>query len=122
MAAGFPRGTPFDPARNPQPNKAARLDPRTVNLLLALKVGEVLACAEPMWDWVVDFQEAAVGRAGVGVRGGVGVAGRGRSNGGGGGMGVAARRRSMKRRHPRQDALLALTRLEFDGLMKRFEL
>ena len=112
VAAGFPRGTPFDPARNPLPNKTARLDPRTVNLLLALKVGEVLACAEPMWDWVVDFQEAAVGRAGVGVGGG--AASRG--------MGAMGRRRSMARRHPRQNALLALTRLEFDGLMKRFEL
>ena len=118
MAAGFPRGTPFDPARNPLPNKTARLDPRTVNLLLALKVGEVLACAEPMWDWVVDFQEAAVGRAGVGVGGGAAS----RGNAGGGGMGAVGRRRSMARRHPGQDALLALTRLEFDGLMKRFEL
>ncbi|KAI0693436.1 hypothetical protein C8T65DRAFT_744710 [Cerioporus squamosus] len=70
--------------RNPLPNKTINFDPRSLNLLLTLRVAEVLGCAEPMWDWVVDFQES--------------------------------------RRHPKHDALMNLTRQDFDALMRRFEL
>jgi len=28
------------------------IDPRTLNLHLALRAKEVIACSEPMWEWV----------------------------------------------------------------------
>ncbi|KAI0669238.1 hypothetical protein C8Q78DRAFT_203779 [Trametes maxima] len=95
-------------AMNPLPNKAVNFDPRSLNLALALRVQEVLACAEPMWDWVVDFQESVLRDS------------RPR----------AARRTSdhlafkspRRRRHPQEDALMDLTREQFDELMRRFEL
>ena len=80
-----------------------------MNLLLALKVGEVLACAEPMWDWVVDFQESVAQSAKA----------MGSPRMSDGAVVRAARRR---RRHPKQDALAGLTRTEFDALMRCFEL
>ncbi|KAI0373739.1 hypothetical protein BV20DRAFT_1049676 [Pilatotrama ljubarskyi] len=93
---------------NPLPNKTINFDPRSINLLLALRVQEVLACAEPMWDWVVDFQESVA-----------------RSE-----KTITARRTpdhltfksSRRRHHPKQDALMDLTRQQFDELLRRFEL
>lgn len=93
---------------NPLPNKTINFDPRSVNLLLALRVQEVLACAEPMWDWVVDFQEA-VSRTSA----------------------TMSPRRTFdgitfqtprRLRHPREDALMSLTRLQFDEHLRCFEL
>ncbi|KAH9889995.1 hypothetical protein C8Q73DRAFT_147103 [Cubamyces lactineus] len=93
---------------NPLPNKTINFDPRSLNLLLALRVQEVLACAEPMWDWVVDFQDSVTRSAKT----------------------IGPRRTSdhitfassRRRRHPKQDALMELTREQFDELLKRFEL
>lgn len=105
--------------RNPLPNKTMNFDPRSLNLLLMLRVNEVLGCAEPMWDWVVDFQESVAQSA---------KASKGRGGGGGGRMGSASMsehitlRSPRRRRHPKQDALVNLTRVDFDGLMRRFEL
>ena len=99
---------PFNPERNPLPNKTVNMDPRTINLLLTLKVNEILACAEPMWDWVVDFQES------VGQAKSPNTAFRPADS--------SVLRPSRRRRHPKQDALMGLTRLDFDALMKRFDL
>ena len=93
---------------NPLPNKTINFDPRSLNLLLALRVQEVLACAEPMWDWVVDFQDSVTRSAKT----------------------IGPRRTSdhitfassRRRRHPKQDALMELTREQFDELLTRFEL
>ncbi|KAF9221663.1 hypothetical protein BS17DRAFT_710961 [Gyrodon lividus] len=41
---------------SPIPNPTLEIDLRTLNLHLTLRVKEILACAEAMWDWVVDFQ------------------------------------------------------------------
>lgn len=38
------------------PNPELRMDLRTLNLHLALRTSEILACAEAMWEWVVAFQ------------------------------------------------------------------
>ena len=94
--------------RNPLPNKTINFDPRSLNLILALRVNEVLGCAEPMWDWVVDFQESVA---------------RDEQKAGSPRMSdhIALRPRR-RRRHPKEDALMSLTRLDFDALMRRFEL
>ncbi|KAI0755235.1 hypothetical protein C8Q80DRAFT_1094329 [Daedaleopsis nitida] len=93
---------------NPLPNKTINFDPRSLNLLLALRVNEVLGCAEPMWDWVVDFQETVMEKTKT-----VGSPRRSEH---------LTLRTSRNRRHPKQDALMRLTRLDFDALMRRFEL
>ena len=38
------------------PNATLRLDLRTLNLHLAARTSEILACAEAMWEWVLEFQ------------------------------------------------------------------
>ncbi|KAI1794892.1 hypothetical protein LXA43DRAFT_882893 [Ganoderma leucocontextum] len=100
--------------RNPLPNKTINFDPRALNLLLMLRVNEVVGCAEPMWDWVVDFQESISHSARASKDKG----------GGGGELGSPSMSelRSHRRRHPKQDALVNLTRMDFDDLMRRFEL
>ncbi|KAH9939809.1 hypothetical protein B0H21DRAFT_31146 [Amylocystis lapponica] len=42
------------------PNETVHFDPRTLNLHLSRKVRDVLACAEAMWDYVVDWQTQQV--------------------------------------------------------------
>ncbi|KAI0771188.1 hypothetical protein BD413DRAFT_476314 [Trametes elegans] len=93
---------------NPLPNKTINFDPRSINLLLALRVQEVLACAEPMWDWVVDFQEAVARSAKT-------FTSRRASD-------HLTFKPSRKRHHPKEDVLMDLTRLQFDELLRRFEL
>ncbi|PIL22811.1 hypothetical protein GSI_15506 [Ganoderma sinense ZZ0214-1] len=106
---------------NPLPNKTINFDPRSLNLLLMLRVNEVLGCAEPMWDWVVDFQESISQSAKASK-------GRGRGGGGDGWLGSPTTpehitlRSPRRRRHPKQDALVNLTRMDFDDLLRRFEL
>ncbi len=104
--------------RNPLPNKTINFDPRSLNLTLMLRVNEVLGCAEPMWDWVVDFQDSFSQSAKASK-------GRGGGRGGLGSPGVSEQitlRSHRRRRHPKQDALVNLTRMDFDDLMRRFEL
>ncbi|KIJ64558.1 hypothetical protein HYDPIDRAFT_175509 [Hydnomerulius pinastri MD-312] len=38
------------------PNSTLEIDLRTLNLHLTLRVKEIIACAEAMWDWVVEYQ------------------------------------------------------------------
>ena len=38
------------------PNLAVDVDLRTLNLHLAVRVKEIVACAEAMWEWVCEFQ------------------------------------------------------------------
>lgn len=42
--------------RSRLPNETLRFDVRTLNLHLAMRVAEILACSEAMWEWVVEFQ------------------------------------------------------------------
>ncbi|TFK40860.1 hypothetical protein BDQ12DRAFT_721473 [Crucibulum laeve] len=38
------------------PNKTLNIDLRSLNLHLALRTKEILACSESMWEWVKDYQ------------------------------------------------------------------
>jgi hypothetical protein len=44
---------------NMLPNQTADMDLRTLKLHLNARVAEVLACAESMWEWIVEFQRNA---------------------------------------------------------------
>lgn len=38
------------------PNRTLNVDLRTLNLHLALRAKEIIACSEPMWEWVEECQ------------------------------------------------------------------
>lgn len=44
------------------PNPALDVDLKFLNLHLALRVKEIVACAEAMWEWVSEFQTSGMGR------------------------------------------------------------
>jgi hypothetical protein len=44
------------------PNTTLNVDLRTLNLHLALRAKEVIACSEPMWEWVLECQAEAASR------------------------------------------------------------
>lgn len=44
------------------PNPALDVDLKFLNLHLTLRVKEIVACAEAMWEWVSEFQARGVGR------------------------------------------------------------
>ncbi|KAJ3992686.1 hypothetical protein F5050DRAFT_1579119 [Lentinula boryana] len=44
------------------PNTTMNIDLRSLNLHLALRVTEILACSETMWEWVLEHQEQARNR------------------------------------------------------------
>lgn len=50
------------------PNPALDVDLRSLNLHLALRVKEIVTCAEAMWDWVEEFQMNGRRRDGVYAR------------------------------------------------------
>lgn len=39
------------------PNTTLRMDLRTLNLHLAVRVSEIIACSEAMWEWVLQYQQ-----------------------------------------------------------------
>ncbi|KAJ7025328.1 hypothetical protein C8F04DRAFT_1128529 [Mycena alexandri] len=50
-------------ARNPEhqnrlPNATFNIDVRSLNMHLALRTAEIIACAESMWEWVVSYQSS----------------------------------------------------------------
>ncbi|KAJ3810015.1 hypothetical protein F5876DRAFT_42681, partial [Lentinula aff. lateritia] len=47
------------------PNTTMNIDLRSLNLHLALRVTEILACSETMWEWVLDYQEQARNKANI---------------------------------------------------------
>ncbi|KAJ6605681.1 hypothetical protein B0H10DRAFT_2076669 [Mycena sp. CBHHK59/15] len=67
--ASFPRYLLRDPPSNASassggdaerlPNATLNIDMRSLNMHLAVRTTEVLACAESMWEWVVSFQKSA---------------------------------------------------------------
>ncbi|OJA12095.1 hypothetical protein AZE42_03447 [Rhizopogon vesiculosus] len=50
------------------PNPALDVDLRSLNLHLALRVKEIVACAEAMWEWVEEFQRKRTREEGVYAR------------------------------------------------------
>ncbi|OCH90906.1 hypothetical protein OBBRIDRAFT_834627 [Obba rivulosa] len=120
-----PRGSPAhalpDPlnlagaSMNRLPNSTVNFDVRSLNMHLSLRIQEVLACAEAMWDFVIDYQKSR--REGLASRGSPPI----------------------DRRQPRassdvqppssislaesglDEALMAITRANFDHLLQRFE-
>jgi hypothetical protein len=88
------------------PNTTFRLDLRTLNLHLALRTSEILACAEAMWEWVLEFQAQRAKRKG---------SGRLRS-------GSVDSSSGSQQADSTKIAIAELTRAEFDGLLTQLNM
>jgi hypothetical protein len=102
----------------PRPNSAVNFDVRTLNLHLAIRITEILGCAEAMWEWVIDIQkkfrqrEQHVRSRAASV-GGITVLAPG-SVLSGGTFSVTEDKVI--------EGIAELTRADFDGLLSKFEL
>ncbi|KZV65309.1 hypothetical protein PENSPDRAFT_737815 [Peniophora sp. CONT] len=76
---------------NRLPNKTLSFDLQSLNLHLSIRVSELAACREAMWEWLVRWQEKE------------------RVGGGSGGGWI-------------EEELRGMSRLEFEGLIARFEM
>jgi hypothetical protein len=109
------------PVMQQLPNPTMNFDLRTLNLHLAVRTTEVLACAEAMWEWVLDYQRVWRERLRARGRSGSvdGLGGRARRTGVSGGVPgtVAAPPADTV-----LDAIAELNRADFDGLLSKFDL
>ncbi|KAJ6585074.1 hypothetical protein B0H19DRAFT_1108040 [Mycena capillaripes] len=100
---------------NRLPNSTFNIDVRSLNMHLALRTAEIIACAESMWEWVVSYQTSS--RV---------AAGRLRAGSLASEVPPRASRILPSRPDPETDAfksaVIDLTREDFDSLLVRFEL
>ncbi|KAJ7761578.1 hypothetical protein DFH07DRAFT_957173 [Mycena maculata] len=103
--------------KNRLPNGTFNIDVRSLNMHLALRTAEILACAESMWEWVVSYQARAQAER---------AAGRPRAGSLASELSPRASRLPLPLPDPTTDAfksaVLDLTREDFDGLLVKFEL
>ncbi|KAF8073742.1 hypothetical protein FPV67DRAFT_763246 [Lyophyllum atratum] len=103
------------------PNTTMTLDLKTLNLHLALRAAEILACSGSMWEWVEQYQSEAKAHrvSGAVVR---------PFRSGSGSMDMPHRRSIASASSSRdssdsfRSSILDLTRDEFDGLLSKFEM
>ncbi|KAF7299004.1 Methyltransf-25 domain-containing protein [Mycena indigotica] len=107
---------PTGGSRNRLPNQTLNIDMRSLNMHLALRTAEVVACAESMWEWVQSYQKTATTRVG----------GRQRAGSLASEMTPRSSRIPVLPPDPEVDAfkkaLLELSREDFDALLVRFDL
>lgn len=94
------------------PNTTLQVDLRTLNLHLALRTSEILACAEALWEWVLDFQAGKLKQKEVG---------RSRS-GSIDGSSSTLQPRNGHATDPVKEAIAELSRSDFDALLINFNL
>ncbi|KAF5369539.1 hypothetical protein D9758_002781 [Tetrapyrgos nigripes] len=112
--SGLPAGDPtMFPLR--MPNNNLNVDVRSLNLHLGVRVGDVLGCTESMWEWVVEYQRKT--RRQKTTRGEGAARARSRS------IDFAPSREPRLSSAERlKNAIMDLTREEYDDLVKRFYL
>ncbi|KAG6868966.1 hypothetical protein C0993_006488 [Termitomyces sp. T159_Od127] len=105
------------------PNTSVHVDAKTLSMHLALRVAEIVACSEAMWEWVQRFS------AKVKARREREAAGRPASRpcrSGSGSIEMPTRRSNVSiatgTPDPFESSILDLTREDFDGLVSRFEM
>ncbi|EGN98297.1 hypothetical protein SERLA73DRAFT_169293 [Serpula lacrymans var. lacrymans S7.3] len=94
------------------PNAMLEVDLRSLNLHLMMRVKEILACAEAMWEWIVDYQEH--------LRSGSVTSQRAQGLGATGGDGVS--KTDTGGQDPIKAAIAGMTRSDFDDLLIQFEM
>lgn len=110
--------------KNQLPNTTFNMDVRTLNLHLSLRVSEILACSESMWEWVLEYQkEVRAQKAEMAAK----RAQRSRS----GSLENAQARRSLfaslngstvTAESSQKNSIVEMTREDFDELLSRFEM
>lgn len=93
------------------PNSTLRMDVRTLNLHLALRTLEILACAEAMWEWVLESQAGEPNEKE-----------NNRLRSGSVGGSSSSTLQCGQPADPTRIAIAELTRAEFDGLLTQFNL
>ncbi|KAG6915147.1 hypothetical protein DXG01_013042 [Tephrocybe rancida] len=105
------------------PNTTMHLDVKTLNLHLALRAAEIVACSETMWEWVLEYKHRdAKERETANI-----IAVRAHRSGSGS-IEMPSRRSIVSpstkgdSSDPFEGAILDLTREDFDGLVNKFEM
>ena len=121
--ATFPSATsaPTGKVRNGSrlPNTTMNFDLKSLNLHLALRASEILACSESMWEWVLEHQGRAMDH-----KGNNSVIGRVKS----GSMDAPSQKSvpsfssSRNSSESVRNSLLELTREDFNALLSNFEM
>ncbi|KAG5719736.1 Sterol 24-C-methyltransferase [Termitomyces sp. T112] len=106
------------------PKATMHMDLKTLNLHLALRTAEIVACSEVMWEWVQKFSVEVKTRRDREAASRI-VSRPNRS--GSGSIELPARRSTIsgatsRSSDPFESSILDLTREEFDGLISRFEM
>ncbi|THV00856.1 hypothetical protein K435DRAFT_854375 [Dendrothele bispora CBS 962.96] len=91
------------------PNRNLNVDVRSLNLHLGVRVGDVLGCTESMWEWVLEYQKRIHSQKKATSRA------RSRSI-----DFVPPSRPQLSSEQRLKNAILNLTREEYDDLVKRF--
>ncbi|KAJ7134713.1 hypothetical protein C8R44DRAFT_849205 [Mycena epipterygia] len=103
--------------KNRLPNATLNIDVRSLNMHLALRTAEILACSESMWEWVVSYQTSFHAER---------AAGRPRAGSLASELSPRASRLTALPSNPEMDAfktaVLDLSREDFDGLLVKFEM
>ncbi|KAF7314433.1 Methyltransf-25 domain-containing protein [Mycena kentingensis (nom. inval.)] len=104
-------------SRNRLPNQTLNIDMRSLNMHLALRTAEVIACSESMWEWVTKYQKEVVAQR---------AAGRPRAGSLASELTPRSSRPPVLPPDPELDAfknaILELTREDFDALLVKFDL
>lgn len=112
------RAAALSARKNRLPNTTIRLDLRTLNLHLGLRVAEVMGCSESMWEWIQDVQRerreerAAKAQRARSGSGSINVLANARARG----MSVSSATSSFRKQ------IYEMSREEFDGLLFNFEM
>jgi len=92
------------------PNTTLNIDLRTLNLHLALRAKEIIACSESMWEWVLESQANALAEA------------EGRDRSGSIGSYTVGDSASTTSLNLARNVILEMTRDDFDLLLNNFEM
>ncbi|KAF9524283.1 hypothetical protein CPB83DRAFT_618717 [Crepidotus variabilis] len=95
------------------PNTVLKFEGRTLNLQLSLRAKEIIACSEPMWEWVEEFQVSQLQSKGSRYRSGSIETALLGSNGSTDGRMSADITRN---------AILEMTRDDFDQMLNNFQM
>lgn len=101
------------------PNTMLQVDLRTLNLHLALRTSEVLACAEAMWEWVLEFQAQRRKALSRKLKETDGRPRAGSVDASTSTLHVSENRQQLD---PVKSAIAELSRADFDGLLSQFNM
>ncbi|KAF8231777.1 hypothetical protein L208DRAFT_1398447 [Tricholoma matsutake] len=100
------------------PNMTMNFDLKSLNLHLALRAAEILACSESMWEWILEHQRAAVAHRAS--KSGIRTVNSGSVDPSQKSLSSLSSNRNLS--ESVRNNILELTREDFNGLLSNFEL